>query len=416
MPRLISQLFESEIFIQIGHRNFQIPRDIFSSPGDSPNFFSLGFAIFFSTPEDTFPGLRREGLLRPPSILPPSVPNRSGDVFAQLLHLLRGYPLHIENEEHRAALLRDCRYYQFKGIEQKLIPHQINYNLKRSRTETVIRLEDIRQSGVSFAPETSPADRSSSVGWVNYSRPFVDETSYELVLEIGGESTKINFQTMRADFHGQIKARVASLFQVVANKMNLPNVQPLGLLMMSGGAASQSASPGHTPLSDDQVRIRIDRDAHVVLDGEDYWLTRSRRGQIDEDFSEENSTLTAIATGNSTPVVSATESSFPSGMSQAEGSSASQSHSVPKVSTGYAQLPLAAQRRSPATQSPLRRKRRGSFDDFGEWVVRTGQWRLKVQSSQDTNRGGMEVVLVAVKLDASSGEKDRNAHRPFLTR
>ena len=46
---MIDQLFESEIFIQIGERHFQIPKDIFSDPGNSPNFFSLGFAVFFST-------------------------------------------------------------------------------------------------------------------------------------------------------------------------------------------------------------------------------------------------------------------------------------------------------------------------------------------------------------------------------
>ncbi|KAH0548383.1 hypothetical protein GP486_007962, partial [Trichoglossum hirsutum] len=238
VPRLISQLFESEIFIQIGNRHFQIPRDIFSSPGDSPNFFSLGFAVFFSSPSEVFPGLNREGLLRPPSILPPSVPNRSADVFAELLHMLRGYPLRIRDEEHRAALLRDCRYFHLRGLEQKLIPHHISFNFKRSRSEIVIRLEDIRQSGVSFLGDSSPADRSPSSGWVNYARPFVDETSYELILEVTGESTKIDFRSMRAEFIGQARARISSLFQVIANKMNLPVNQPLGLMMMSSGGAA----------------------------------------------------------------------------------------------------------------------------------------------------------------------------------
>ncbi|EEH39531.2 hypothetical protein PAAG_08801 [Paracoccidioides lutzii Pb01] len=75
LPRLISQLFESEIFIQIGGRNFQIPRDVFSSPGDSPNFFSLTFEAFFATPGEVLPGLDRQGLLRPPAIMPPMVLN-----------------------------------------------------------------------------------------------------------------------------------------------------------------------------------------------------------------------------------------------------------------------------------------------------------------------------------------------------
>ena len=37
VPRLIDQLFGSEIFIQIGDRHFQIPKDIFSAAGNSPN-------------------------------------------------------------------------------------------------------------------------------------------------------------------------------------------------------------------------------------------------------------------------------------------------------------------------------------------------------------------------------------------
>ena len=119
--------------------------------------------MFFSTPTEVFPGLNREGLLRPPSIMPPSVPNRSADTFAQLLHLLRGYPLHIRDEDHRAELLRDCRYFHLKGLEQKLLRHSISFNLCRKREEITLRLEDVRQSGISIAgdPSASPPPLSS---------------------------------------------------------------------------------------------------------------------------------------------------------------------------------------------------------------------------------------------------------------
>ncbi|OCL11183.1 hypothetical protein AOQ84DRAFT_387011, partial [Glonium stellatum] len=153
LPRLTKQLFNTDIFIRIGQRDFQIPRDLFSSPGDSPNFFSLGFAQFFSTPSEVFPGLDRQSLLRPPSILPPAVPNRSGETFAELLRLLQGYPVNIRDEAHRAELLRDARYFHLKGLEQRLIPCDISFNLARNTSEILIRLEDIRQSGVSFTPD-----------------------------------------------------------------------------------------------------------------------------------------------------------------------------------------------------------------------------------------------------------------------
>ncbi|KAJ4307268.1 alpha-tubulin [Collariella sp. IMI 366227] len=111
LPKLVSQLYEESIFTTVGGREFRIPRDLFTSAsgaGNTPNFFTLGFAAFFSSPDDLFPGLDRAGLLRPPSIVPPSVPGRSAEVFAQLLHLLRGYPVAIRDEEHRQELLRDC--------------------------------------------------------------------------------------------------------------------------------------------------------------------------------------------------------------------------------------------------------------------------------------------------------------------
>lgn len=244
----MSQLFEAEIFIQIGDHHFQIPRDIFSSPGDAPNFFTLGFAVFFASPSEVFPGLDRRGLLRPPAIVPPSVPNRSAQVFGELLHLLRGYPLHIRNEEHRVELLRDCRYFHLRGLEQKLIAHQISVNPFNQRPEIVIRLEDVRPSGVQFTrDEGAPESPSPASGSVLYARPFVDETPADLILEIGDESTVIDRESMRADFRGLAKSRIASLLQVVAKKIDV-------------------ASP--PSLSVATIRVHIESETDLTLDGE----------------------------------------------------------------------------------------------------------------------------------------------------
>ena len=387
MPRLIKQLFDSEIFIQIGDENFQIPRDIFSAPGDSPNFFSLGFAVFFNSPEEVFPGLDRDGLLRPPSIEAPRVQGRSASTFSDILHLLRGYPLNIRNAEHRAELLRDCRYYHLRGLEQKLVYHNISYNLQTQKSEIVIRLEDLRQSGVSFIGDVTPADRSPLAGWVNYARPFADDTSYELIVEIGDQNMKIDFRSMRADFYGQVKARITSLFQVVANKMNLPTNMPLGLMMTSGGISAQPVSPGNTPLSEDRVKVLIERDAHVVLDGDE--VQKETAVNVFDD-NEEN-----------------------------EGNHESGGHSSNQSLSWHSPQPnnVVLQSRSPSVKPPPRkRKRRGSMDDFGEWIVTRGQWRLRVQPRPEQAHGGqrMEIVMHAVKLDAMSGQRGRNMQRGFL--
>ncbi|KAF9878899.1 BTB/POZ domain-containing protein [Colletotrichum karsti] len=387
LPKLISQLYEESIFISIGHREFQIPRDIFTDPGNSPNFFSLGFAVFFSNPEDLFPGLDREGLLRPPSILPPSVPNRSAETFSEILHLLRGYPVTIRNETHRAELLRDCRYFNFKGLEQKLIAHHISYNQARRREEIVLRLEDILKSGISVAADVSAASASPGdhlAGWVNYARPYVDDRAAELVLEIGGESTRLHFQpnSVRAEFFRDTRARVARLFEVVATKLNLPpTTQPLGLLMASGGAGSQPPTPGHTPLSEDLVRVTIDAETSIILDGKPHTF------EAPED----------LHVGN----VSANSSTGQGG-----------GHESPTAGSTSNFLPNSRKRRR---IDSLGNAATGSHAALGaeEWVVRTGQWRLKIQGSRN-GKSAVEVVLVAVKLDAYSSENARNAARGFL--
>ncbi|KAL2834744.1 hypothetical protein BJY01DRAFT_223989 [Aspergillus pseudoustus] len=245
LPRLMSQLFESQIIIQIGDRHFQISRDIFSGPGDCPNFFSLGFGAFFASPAEVFPGLDRRGLLRPPAIVPPSVPNRSGDVFAQLVHLLRGYPLHIQNENQRAELLRDCRYFHLRGLEQKLLPHHISFNPVRRRSEIILRLEDVRRSGVSV--EVSRGISKEVI--VTYARPFADDSPRDLVLEIGDENTIIDPRTMRPTFLNSAKARITSLLQVILDRKN--------------GQIQKLANT-----SEHSILVQITEETDLVIDGE----------------------------------------------------------------------------------------------------------------------------------------------------
>ena len=390
LPRLISQLFESDICVSIGGQQFQLPRDTFSGPGNSSNFFSLGFAGFLSSRDDAFPGLESRGLMRPPAVQPQTVSMRSPAVFQDLIHLARGYPLTIRDVNHRAELLSDCKYYGLKGLMHKIFVHKISYNASRATSEIVMRLEDLHKSGVSYAGDTSTS-QSSFGGWVNYSRPFIDETTHEAIVEIGKQETKIDFRSMRADFYGETKARVSSLFQTVADKMNLPSNLPLGLMMSSGGASAAPASPANSPLSEDRVKIRIGPDAHIILDGQDH--------AIDDSTLDHQHNLDIDLESPTSP---------------------SSSFQTPSVSTSW---PIPATRPTSA-RPPLtrKRKRRGSLDEFGEWIVKKGQWRMKIQpridmsprSSRTGEGGAMEIVLCAVKLDAVSGQRGRNMGRDFL--
>ncbi|EJT71801.1 hypothetical protein GGTG_11054 [Gaeumannomyces tritici R3-111a-1] len=397
LPKLISQLYEESIFMSIGHREFQIPRDLFQDPGNSPNFFTLGFAIFFSSPEDLFPGLDRKDLIRPPSIMPPSVPQRSADTFQEILHLLRGYPVNIRDDAHRQELLRDCRYFNFKGLEQRLIPHAISHNQARGRDEIVLRVEDILKSGISIAPEPHPADPLSA--WITYARPYIGENPAELVLEIGRETTRLHLPAgavgiagsatdpatlvmpARAEFFRDVRTRIARLFEVISTKLNLPLIaQPPGLLAGKGGASSQPPTPGNTPISDDLVRVVIEPETAITLDGRPY---TAHCDALDRHFQ-------ASAT----------------------------------ISADYAAAPTSSSAGGSAVDpaalaSPVRKRRRLGLGPWvglsggDEWVVRTGQWRLRIQSSR-AGKSPIECVLVAVRLDAFSSEHSRNAQRGFL--
>ncbi|OBT62250.1 hypothetical protein VE03_08061 [Pseudogymnoascus sp. 23342-1-I1] len=359
LPRLVSQLFEDNIYISIGGREFRVQKDLFTAPGDTPNYFTLGFAVMFSSTDAVFPGLDRAGLLRPPSIVPPAVPSRSGEVFAELIHMLKGYPLHIRNEAHRTELLRDCRYFLFKGLEQKLIPHAISHNLLRGKDEITIRLEDIRQPGLSIAfdaPFQNLPSAPSMSGWVQYMRPFVDSTPRELVIEISGECTRLDVDAMRAEFSGDAKKKINRLVEVLASKINVPNARPMGLLMGSG-TGSQPESPASGTLGEGSVKVVLEGSSSVVLDGRAW---KEGGGEEDGLEMEEDGGLGSVGA------------------------------------------------------PPRKRRRVEEGEGMGVWTVRTGQWRVRVQAAT-SDRSAVECVLIAVKIDAFTAEVARNQERVFLS-
>lgn len=464
LPRLIKQLFNTDIFIRIGQHDFQIPRDLFSAPGDSPNYFSLGFAHFFSTPSEVFPGLDRTSLLRPPSIAPPAVPGRSGETFAEIIKLLQGYDVQIRDEGHRAELLRDARYFHLKGLEQRLIPCDISFNLKRSHSEIVIRLEDIRQSGIAFTPD-NPSSNSSSCGsvtglspnpagstgnttskpaspapsvhaysafrpgTVSYARPYTDDhaKTHILILETSTqESSTLHFPAyaptpsssscapsldLRATFHATTLARITSLFSVIASKMGLPATQPLGLMMMAsgGGVAAQPVSPANSGVSENRVRVRWEDDAYVVLDGEVMELdVHAESGKVgvraeDDEHGRKKRRRTEHGYGD---VADSCEDSDQKDWVWGGPNPDSVASLSVMDDTGSWNAATTADK------------------DEVQWIVKRAQWRIRVENVEALeNSGGgsgtgpgarMQVVLCIVRLEAIKSEKVRNRLRGFL--
>lgn len=313
--------------------------------------------------------------------------------------MLNRYPVDIRNRTHREELLRDARYYHLKGLEQRIIPHSISYNLALRKLEILIRLEDIRTSGVSFVADTcgdsasagvSPASPVSSTpstpGWVYYQRPYVDSEANSLIVQVcGEESTYLSVDCdssgtsgsvlyARAQFHRQTLSRITRLFSIIADKMNLPVTQPLGLMLLERGAgvASLPISPRNTGVSDERVKVRIGPDADVTVDGK----KRILNSDDDDDAAYGDSEMDVDLT--------------------------------PDRST-----------RSRSSRSQRRRTGQRDPSEGEEWIVTKAQWRLRVQpmpcAAAQSGRSGMEIILGAVKIEAYSHGRSRNVAREFLS-
>lgn len=382
LPRLISQLYEDNIYISIGSTEFHIPRTLFASPGNSPNFFTLSLSPF--SPTHVFPGLDREGLLRPPSIQPPSVPGKSAEVFQDLVMMLKGYEIRIRCKEHREMLRRDARYYMFKGLEQKLVPHTISYNHLKETEEIAIKLEDVRPSGISVVtrpvsstPNTvesgSPADNSRVIeDGVYYSRPFIDTKAYELVIEIGNEMAKLELKCC-AFLHvlGDEKKRLGKLLDVVETRLREKEL-PQEMNGVSFGTAESCKSSLHET---DGLEVIIDDSTSITLDGKDYkWVEPWRPGMP-----------VPASAGTVVPKVSASEDGEDS--------------------------------------DSIRRKRRKIMGppEPQAWIIRSGQYRIRLLTDSEdgsqifTGRRLSKCVLEAVKLEAFTGARARNRGRVFLS-
>lgn len=112
-------------------------------------------------------------------------------------------------------------------------------------------------------------------------------------------------------------------------------------------------SPGNSGISGERVRVRIADDAQIVVDGKAWY---GQDPETDEERSE-------------------------------------------------------TERREGKRRKRRRTEGVEEDDDDAEWVIERGQWRIRMQPAAG---GKMEAILCAVKLEAWSGERARNASRGFL--
>ena len=344
----------------------------------------------------------------------------------------------IKNEAHRAQLLRDVRYFHLRGLEQKLIPCDISFNLKRNQPEILIRLEDIRQSGISFKPDITPSNSSSGsgsndpstaghspgpgnpqspapsisaslsrAGTVAYARPYTDDHANTniLILEVSStESTTLHFPAsapkptpetplsleLRATFHSNTMARITSLFSVIASKMGLPATQPLGLMMLAsgGGVATQPISPANSGVSDRRVRIRISPDCYIEMDKTPVELGVDREsGRLG---------IKRINAERRMKRVKVSEKGY-----EYDGD----------AEVGVSEWVWGGAKK---TESQMQNEAGGEEEEVSdEWIVKRAHWRLRVEPV-DGDGARMQVVLCGVRIEGYAAERSRNRERGFL--
>lgn len=487
-------LFECDIAIEIGARHFRIPRSLLSSPHNSPNYFTHSVSFTFANPAQVFPGLDRNNLLRPPSIRPLHIDNRDPDIFEDILRLVRGYDVHIQNEEHRAALIRDSRYYQFRQVEQRLVPHEISYNLVRRKEEIVIRLEHLRLPGLKFIRDennsgvTGGSGILAGVEWLHYSRPLVDEKPYELIVQIDGESMLLDIDNMQLIPHGVLRAKMRKFIDAVKKRYG----ENLGVKVDTGENTPATASPSPItmpvqqplapPVADQDLRIPVQfaRETSASLDG--LFLGKERAN----DFGiAPNSTAAAAAAAAGTAnnpngakihqtVITPTPSSpsIPIALTSATAGPVPNSLNEPLKRPRPAEMeaitnPSKRLNRTIDTQQPAQHSSQqqpeqpqpiGSSTGSAAgtqslpdrlnkpaklrspWILNNSQWRLRVRpivssvpgssvsttimnndeksgdgtQSQASGNKKVEVIFVAVKIEAYTGERARNKQRRFL--
>lgn len=119
LTRLQRYLTECDIHCVVGGTQFKIPRALLG-PGNLPNYFTLQYDDQLLNDLEI---IEQCQLLRP---APHCVVHRLAHLFHDLLECLRGNFFVVTDDKKRAALLKECRFYQFFELERQLIKHIIN--------------------------------------------------------------------------------------------------------------------------------------------------------------------------------------------------------------------------------------------------------------------------------------------------
>lgn len=179
--RRLQKLLDGEYtFACIGNQSFKISKLLLARTNNYPNYFLINFDSLLSDNKNI---IQSKSMLRPPPQQPPIAPTRSAKLFADLLEALKGNDNVIKDDQHRQLLLRECRYYRFLGLEQRLLKHELVSNIFTQEEEIILNLFDIQLRGV-MSRSTGLHDERP----LRYTRPYlIKEKERSLLVQVNLE-------------------------------------------------------------------------------------------------------------------------------------------------------------------------------------------------------------------------------------
>jgi hypothetical protein len=178
LQRLLRLLSEEEIYASVGSESFRIHRSLFTQSGNTPNYFTLLIELVLT---DNHQIIEKKGMIRPPPQRSLAIPTRLAQLFRDLLELLAGNFTVITSDQHRALLVRECKYYRFLRLEQQIIKHKVINNPFLGLQEIVVGIADLQPRGL---VNVSPPDGSRETP-MQYCRPHLShEPLRVLVMQI----------------------------------------------------------------------------------------------------------------------------------------------------------------------------------------------------------------------------------------
>lgn len=166
LQRLRTRLINEGVMVNISNRVFKIPKEVLmGKSGNHPNLFTLVYDNIMSDP------LLTTSVFRRPPPFSPIVTNKDPIIFEQLLSGLHGNSVAVRDESHLADLLRDCKYYQFFELEQRLTPVQLIQNPFTCQEEILISFEHVKKQGLL---NDAMSNLNHPFSKVKYARPHVD--------------------------------------------------------------------------------------------------------------------------------------------------------------------------------------------------------------------------------------------------